>query len=183
MGYSISVAVPDRKTRDRLFDFFKTLDWMALREASGPEGTNLRTVVEGRLLAYPPKGVNLDQVLGFNGSMIPHAAWAVVAWVATQFRAPGQDPVIYYDDEALPCTVADDPTHSSRHFLVDNQGVFVIREENRPLLLRVLQGLAKDSKHDLEQGKLREQAWIRNMNDAWRAFNAQAGAGARDEAG
>lgn len=174
MGYSISVALPDRKTRDRMLDFFKTLDWMTLRQACGQEGAGLRTVVEGRLLAYPPKGVSLERMLGFNGSMIPHAAWAVVAWVATQFRAAGQDPVIYYDQEAFPCTVTDDPSHPSQHFLVDDQGVFVIRKEDKPLLLRVLQGLGKDRQHDLDQGKLREQAWIRQMNEAWRAFNAHA---------
>ena len=175
MGYSISVALPTRAERDRMLAFLDTQDWERLADISAPDiagGSLNGGPVAGADLAYPPDSVSPDRLLGFNGSGIPHAAWAVVGWVAAQYRKEGKHPHFYYDSERMTCVVDDDPTNTTRHFQVDQQGVFVIRPEKAVGFWGMADAFFKEMAGRGKQAKLAEQDWIRHMGQAWAQHNA-----------
>lgn len=125
--------------------------------------------VAGPDLAYAPDkddGVDEDRLLGFNGSRIPHTAWAVIAWVATQYAKPGQNPVFWYDNEQVECEITQDPKIRTGNFMVDPGGVFLPNEDKIPGLPSLLFASKMKKK---AQAHAQEREWIQGLHDRWQA--------------
>lgn len=167
MGYSLSVALPDPAARDRMLAFLQAQDWTGLQAAVDQDAlaSSARlAVVGGEDLSYSPRQTDPACLLGFNGTAIPHAAWAVVAWVATKAGTPGRPAPLWHDSERLRCVVDDNPDLDTRRFQVDSQGVFVLKPDKDPWPARLASALA-----GRRQARRDEQAWMRQLNDAWNA--------------
>ena len=170
MTYSISVALADRQARDEMLVFLEQQDWEALHQTTRKNATGggvwPLSVVGGEHLNYPPNR-SPETLLGFNASLMPHAAWAVCAWVSVVACPKGQEPHFWYDAERMACVVHDDPNFKTRHFQVDSQGVMVLKPHAEPFALRVASLMLGHT-----GGRRKEQAWIAAMAADWRARQA-----------
>ena len=180
MGYSISVELPSTQARDEMLSFLHAQDWEGLAKSlSGnfrEEGTVLFPV-PGPDLAYAPReedGVDPSRLLGYNGSLIPHSAWSVIAWIATQHAKPGHAPYFWYDHEKIECEITDDPLLRSGNFMVDEDGVFIPRKAKKAGLKGMVLSFIIDKSN---QALLNEQKLSSRLPPDWFIHQTSQGEG------
>lgn len=138
MSYSLSVRYSTQAERDAALAKVEAWDWELIR-AQAPDW-QFSAPVAGKDLSYPP-AVDSNLLLGFNRPILTSLEWTVTVWLACKSAYRDQDgnPVIFFDDEALPIVFGREPKPGERlHIWADSQGLMDTSRQSwlRRLLLR-----------------------------------------------
>ena len=130
MGYSISVRYPSKDSRDAALAQLQSWNWDEIR-AKSPQWKFAQPVA-GEDLSYPPDG-NPNRLLGFNRPLPTSLEWTVAVWLACRspYRNKAGNPVVFYDEEALPIVFNREPKAVEKQRIRANaQGLMDVSDQS-----------------------------------------------------
>lgn len=130
MGYSISVRYPSKDSRDAALAMLQAWNWDVIG-ARAPQW-QFSHPVPGEDLSYPPDG-NPDRLLGFNRPLPTALEWTVAVWLACRspYRNKAGNPVVFYDEEALPIVFNREPkADEQQRIRADAQGLMDVSRQS-----------------------------------------------------